>query len=506
MWFQSATEIYAERLKPQFYAVVFCITGPLLGFGCFASTSQIEWPDNHVAAMAQSFLTLCQAPNLDQLSQWIRANLEGVSDGAAISIARDNLIFCNKNGGLEPAEIVKSKPDYLWLKAVGVKSGTWLDAWWGVNEAGKLTSGGHNPGTPPEKDLPHDLSDAGIANFIKDVVAKRSQEGLFSGIVMVARGTKTVVMASGGFANRATKIPIVESSQFTIGSMGKMFTAVAIGQLMDQGKVSLSDTVGKFFAAYPNAIVRDKVTVGMLLSHTSGMGDEFLSRRTASMMQVGVKRADEYMPLLYSREALKFEPGTAWAYSNDGVVLAGAIVEKVSGEDYPSYLRRHIFAVAGMKDSDPNNVPRARSALVIPYSKKPPADDGSQEWTEAEHDLGSPAGGAISTAADLIRFADHLRNGKLISKATLDTLTRRNSLSADELPYGTGFQVDEIYGRETIGHSGGFPGVSTSLRLFSGSTYTVVTLANLDHPAWLYADTVAYALVAAKLKKMTGSH
>jgi hypothetical protein len=108
-------------------------------------------------------------------------------------------------------------------------------------------------------------------------------------------------------------------------------------------------------------------------------------------------------------------------------------------------------------------------------------------------------------APDLIRFADHLRNGKLISKSTLNILTVRNSLSADELPYGTGFQLDEIYGRETIGHSGGFPGVSTSLRLFSGSTYTVVTLANLDHPAWLYADSVAYALVAAKLK-MTGSH
>jgi CubicO group peptidase (beta-lactamase class C family) len=314
---------------------------------------------------------------------------------------------------------------------------------------------------------------------------------------MVARGEKPIAIATGGFANRALKKPIVVSSQFTIASMGKLFTTVAIGQLMEQGKLSLADEIGKFFPDYPNATVREKVTVEMLLSHTSGMGD-FLSKRTAAMMKSGVKRADEFMTL-YERDPVKFEPGSAWAYSNAGFALAGAIVEKASGEDYPSYIRRHIFAAAGMTDSDPNNVPRVHPNLVTPYSKTPPTDNGDQEWVEAERDSGSPAGGAIITAADLIRFADRLRNGHLITKETLDILTRRNPLSPDEGPYGDGFSLDKIYGRETIGHSGGFPGVVTDMKLFNGSVYTVVTLANLDQPAGL-VDPVADALVAARVK------
>jgi len=280
--------------------------------------------------------------------------------------------------------------------------------------------------------------------------------------------------------------------------MGKLFTAVAIGQLIDQRKISLSDAVEQFFPDYPNATVRHKVTIDMLLSHTAGMGD-FLSKRTPTMMKSGVKRADEFMPL-YDRDEPQFEPGSSWSYSNAGLALAGAIVEKVSREDYPSYLRRHIFAVAGMRHSDPNNVPHAMPTLVTPYSKKLSEHGGTQKWDEAERDIGSPAGGAVSTAEDLVRFADCLRNGRLITKATFDILITPNAHSPAELPYGDAFAIENIYGRTTVGHSGGFPGVSTDFRIFLGSAYTVVTLANLDSPADQYADSIAVALVAAKLK------
>jgi CubicO group peptidase (beta-lactamase class C family) len=321
---------------------------------------------------------------------------------------------------------------------------------------------------------------------------------LFSGIVVVARGTQTLVTVSAGFANRDQRTSFSGSTQFTLGSLGKMFTAAAIGQLVDQKKLSFNDTVGKIFPDYPNQMVREKVTVGMLLSHTAGMGD-FLAKRTPQMMKDGVKRAAEFMPL-YEQEAPQFEPGTRWAYSNAGLALAGAIVEKVSGEDFPDYIRRHIFSVAGMAHSDPNNIPPRGGNLVTPYTKMTPQGP-SDDWHEAEHDIGSPAGGAISTADDLVRFAHALRSGKLVSHATFEEMAEAHGTVPGGGKYGYAMEILDAYGNKVVGHGGGFPGVSTHLYLVLGSPYTVVVLANQDPPADAYAGMGTLALTAEKAKR-----
>jgi CubicO group peptidase (beta-lactamase class C family) len=258
--------------------------------------------------------------------------------------------------------------------------------------------------------------------------------------------------------------------------------------------------VGKVFPDYPNRTVREKVTLGMLISHTSGMGD-FLAKRPPSMMKHGIKRATELMPL-YDRDEPAFEPGTRSAYSNAGLALMGAIVEKLSGQSYADYIRQHIFAPAGMTRSDPNNIPHFPKSLVTPYTKTDL--EGNQlpgDWRVAQRDIGSPAGGAISTAHDLARFADALRSGKLFSRKTFDLMATNHSPSGSNREgYGYAMMINEVYGVPVVGHGGGFPGVNTRLAFIPDSPYSVVVLANQDYPATDGLVPLPIALIAEKAK------
>ena len=473
----------------------------LSGFS-FAQTASIKLPDTVPGKLMGEWLSLCSAPKLDQLTKW---DGEHYSDEvfkfvSAERTGSDDVKECTETGGYRVAEVLDSKPDLLRVLAVTNKT----DAWFNLslrldkNQADKIAGFGGGPAAPPESALPKDLSDAAIANAINSSADTLEKNGQFSGILMIARGDKPIFTKAEGYADHAGKTPFTPSSQFTIGSMGKMFTATAIGQLVDQGKLSYDDVVGKFFPEYANKTVREKVTVGMLLSHTAGLKD-FLGKRTPEMMKNGVKRASEFVPL-FEKDDLRFEPGTSWGYSNAGLALAGAIVEKGSGEDYPGYIRKHIFDPAGMKDSDPNNIPGMRPHQVVPYthmSREGPTPD----WHEAEHDIGSPAGGAISTAADLVRFADALRNGKLVSKATFTKMVQEHGKGPGGNSYGYAMEISDLYGRTLVGHGGGFPGVSTHLYMVLDSPYTVVVLANQDPPAAEVIGERAKALVAEKAKR-----
>jgi CubicO group peptidase (beta-lactamase class C family) len=456
-------------------------------------------PNTPVGQLARDWLRQCDQPNRDQLTQWFTAHL---SDSAshrtpAKGRADNQLATCEANGGFR-AVADTQVGDTIRVQMVGRKSGTWLTLLVVANDAGKLDGTGTLLSTPPESVMPSHLSDAGLAADVRQVVARVGAAGLFSGIVVVARDTQLIVRVMAGYANRARHTPITGTTQFTLGSMGKMFTAASIGQLVDQGKLSFDDHVGKFFPDYPNAAVRDQVTIGMLLSHTGGLGD-FLARRTPEMMTKGVARAAEFMPL-YDQDAPLFPPGTRWSYSNAGLALAGAIVEKVSGEDYPVYIREHIFTPAGMVNSDPNNRPHAATNLVTPYTKF--TDQGqSADWVEAPADIGSPAGGAISTADDLVRFAAALRSGRLVRPATFVAMTTPRHAVPTGDQYGYAMEIMDVYGRTVVGHGGGFPGVSTHLYLVLGTPYTVVVLGNQDPPSDGYVGRMTVALVAEKAKR-----
>ena len=469
---------------------------------CLAQTAAVKMPDTLPGRLMSEWLAMCNAPNLEQLKKWDADHYseEVFKFVSADKIASDDVKDCNESGGYRAVEVVDSTPDRLKLLVISNNTDTWFDFNLALdkNKGEKIAGFGAAPAIPPESTLPKALSDAAITSAIDSYADRMEKAGHFSGIVMVARDSKPILTRAEGYADRANKTEFTPSTQFTIGSMGKMFTAAAVGQLVDQGKLSYDDVVGKFFPDYANKTVRDKVTVGMLLSHTAGLKD-FLGKRTPEMMKNGVKRAAEFVPL-FEKDELRFEPGTSWGYSNAGLALAGAIVEKVSGEDYPDYIRKHIFEPAGMTDSDPNNIPGPRPHLVVPYTHMG-RQGPTPEWHEAERDIGSPAGGAISTAADLVRFADALRKGKLVSKATFARMVKEHGKSPGGGIYGYAMEIQEVYGCTVVGHGGGFPGVSTHLYMVLDSPYTVVVLANQDPPAAELLAERTKALVAEKAKK-----
>ena len=166
--------------------------------------------------------------------------------------------------------------------------------------------------------------------------------------MLVARHGKPVFTDVRGLQDREGKIPNRLDTRFNLGSMNKMFTAVAVAQLAQQGKLAFSDPVGKHIPDYPNAEVAKKVTIHHLLSHTGGTGDIFGPEFTCN--QETLKDPKDYVAL-YGKRAPAFEPGARFAYSNYGMVLAGVIVERVSGMSYYDYVRKNVYARVGMNAS-----------------------------------------------------------------------------------------------------------------------------------------------------------
>jgi CubicO group peptidase (beta-lactamase class C family) len=258
-----------------------------------------------------------------------------------------------------------------------------------------------------------------------------------------------------------------------------MFTAVVIGQLVDEGKLSFQDPVSKFLGGmgWTKADL-GKVRVEHLLSHTSGLGSYFgdVYQRTARQR---LRRVDDYKPLV-AEETLAFEPGSKWQYSNTGMLLAGAVIEAVTGRDFFDVVRERVYAKAGMPNSDCYDIDLVVPNLATGYSRERTPSGTRWRANTFEHVIrGGPAGGGYSTARDLLAFAEAMREGRLVSPATAERLwTAKPALQSPE--YGFGFGVGQDALGRSAGHSGGFPGISSVLDIYLDTGWTVVVLSNVD--------------------------
>jgi D-alanyl-D-alanine carboxypeptidase len=320
----------------------------------------------------------------------------------------------------------------------------------------------------------HRLSDQGAVAALSAHVEKLARMDEFSGAVLVARNGEVLLRQAWGRADRRTGTPNTPDTKFRIGSMNKMFTAVATLQLVDAGKLALDDPIGKHLAEYPNQEVASKVTVRHLLTHTGGTDDIFGPEFDVNRLKL--RDHGDYVRL-YGSRGLQHEPGDRHEYSNYGFVLLGALIEAVSGESYYDYVRANVFRPAGMTSTGslPENVDVPNRAVGYTRSFPGAAWDPN---TDTLPWRGTAAGGGYSTVGDLVRFARALESGRLISRATLVEATRPR-----ELQYGYGFVAQGEGTLRSYGHGGGAPGMNGELRIFPELGYVVVSLSNLDPPA-----------------------
>ena len=304
--------------------------------------------------------------------------------------------------------------------------------------------------------------------------AERARADEFAGAVLVARHGKVLLNDAWGRADRKAGVANTPATRFRIGSMTKMFTAVATLQLAEAGKLKLDDPIGQHLPGYPNKQVAAKVTVRHLLTHTGGTGDIFGPQFDQHRLQLHEHR--DYLKL-YGSRGLNFEPGARFEYSNYGFVLLGALIEQVSGESYDDYVGDHVFRPAAMRSTGalPESVEVPERA--VGYLRLSPGG----AWEPNTYTLpwrGTAAGGGYSTVGDLLRFAQALGSGRLLSKATLAEATRPH-----QQQYGYGFDVQGQGRLASYGHGGGAPGMNGELRVFPQLGYVVVALSNLDPPA-----------------------
>ncbi len=309
-------------------------------------------------------------------------------------------------------------------------------------------------------------------DFLKAQMAARHIPGLS---VAVVQDGAVVKAAAYGVSDVAAKTPATLSTRFILGSCTKPFTAVAVLQLQEAGKVDLDASASRYLPGLPAAWIR--ITVRQLLTHTSGLPNyrEFLDYNT--LADPNYVRPNSVTALLAGK-TLHFAPGTKFEYSNTNYHLLGQIIEKVSGQSYEAYLATHQFHAAGMTATGLATGPAPLPGQAAGYNWNGTERVVNKTFLPRALDFGDD--GLMSTAGDLAKWTTALSAGRLVSAATLKQMITPGRLP-DSTPtsYGFGFVVAPYRGQALVTHTGATPGYAATIAYFMDSRLAVVVLCNL---------------------------
>ncbi|MGH7566686.1 MAG: serine hydrolase domain-containing protein [Gemmatimonadota bacterium] len=292
--------------------------------------------------------------------------------------------------------------------------------------------------------------------------------------VAVGVGGDVVWSEGFGFADLENRVAVTPLTKFRIGSVSKPVSSIAVGQLVEEGRLDLDATVQTYVPGFPEK--RWPITARLVAGHLAGIrhyrGAEFESARHYATVAQGLT--------IFADDSLLFEPGTRWSYSSYGWNLVSAVVEGASGEPFLAYMRRQVFEPAGLSDLVSDQVDSLVMFRTRYYQKaqdgavlNAPFVDNSYKWA---------GGGFLSTPTELIELAFALFDGELLERETLELLwTPQRTRDGNATEYGIGWYASEdAAGRRMVGHGGGSVGGTTLFWLWPDQEVVVALTANLS--------------------------
>ncbi|HLF63978.1 MAG TPA: serine hydrolase [Saprospiraceae bacterium] len=313
-----------------------------------------------------------------------------------------------------------------------------------------------------------------LATEFDKMLSEQFKTGEPGATVLVSRNGQTVYKKAFGMANLELDIPMRVEHVFRIGSITKQFTAIAILQLMEQGKLNLHDDITRFIPEYPTQ--GNPITIEHLLTHTSGIQSytamkEFMARMTLDFTPIE-------MIDYFKNEPMKFAPGTQFSYCNSGYFLLGYLIEVISGKSYPEYLDENIFKPLGMTNSLYGSNTRLIKNRASAYSQ---GDHGFENAHPLSMTQPYAAGSIQSTVEDLFKWHQAVHAYKLVKKESLEkAFTRYILTDGTETDYGYGWSFSYVQGSPTIEHGGGINGFSTMAIYLPKEDVFVAVFSNCD--------------------------
>jgi CubicO group peptidase (beta-lactamase class C family) len=278
-------------------------------------------------------------------------------------------------------------------------------------------------------------------------------------------------------------VPVTPLTEIRLGSISKPITAIAVMQLVEQGKIDLDGEIQRYVPSFPKK--QWPVTVRQLLGHLGGVRSYRGDDEEASTRHY----TDRMEPLkIFAGDPLLFEPGAQYSYTTYGFNLLGAAVETASGEKYLDYVQKHIFQPAGMDHIRDDN-----TLAIIPHRARGyrlTASGNIENCALADASNKVPGGGLISTASDLVKFALAVNSASLVQKETVALmLTPQHARDGKTAGNGMGFFATQFAGHNRAGHGGGQQGITTNMVFYPDDGVALAIRANLEGARSLYELT-----------------